>query len=88
MPLAVCTECGRIIRWRNRRGSRLADCRCKCGSRFRLLPYRECAECAHAQLRTIETATGGIHKFYLPCGDVCLRIADARRADHVARPEG
>lgn len=33
MPTAMCLKCQRAIRWRNQRGTRLADLRCpQCGS--------------------------------------------------------
>lgn len=83
MPEAVCQTCGKVIRWRNQRGVRLADYRCRqCGGRYRRLPYRECAECEHAQVQVVAG-----HTFRLRCGDVCQRVVDARRADD-ARSEG
>lgn len=35
MPEAVCLTCGDCRHWRNQRGVRLADLRCKCGGQLR-----------------------------------------------------
>jgi hypothetical protein len=35
MPTAICTTCNELHHWRNQRGMRLAEMRCKCGGELK-----------------------------------------------------
>ena len=73
MPNAVCQSCGKVVHWRNQRGVRLADYRCRCGGTYKSLPYTQCWKCEHARIKE-----KGEYTYRERCGDVCRLVTDKR----------
>jgi hypothetical protein len=71
MPAAICTTCNQVSHWRNQRGVRLADLKCRCGGELKSATWKDGAY----QIRESAKGKGNTGRKKAACaicGNLCI----------------